>query len=513
MEQKPLTGSELFLLSFVTGISTFMQVLDSSIANVAIPTIAGNLAVSANDGTWVITSFAAANAIVIPLTGRLAKSFGEVKLFIYCVILFTFFSFLCGVASDFIELVIFRTFQGAVSGPIIPLSQSILLREYPAKRKDFALAVWVMIVVVGPVLGPILGGWITDQYGWGWIFYINVPFGIVCAIASWKLLIKRETKRVRAPIDYVGLLFLAAGVGCFQISLDRGYDLDWLGSPVIRVLLTAALISTVFFIAWTLTEKNPVVDLTLLTNRNFTVATVNLGVSYISFYGGLVILPLWLQTQMGYTPTWSGVASAPIGILPLFLTPLLGKYGKYVDPRWLVMGSFILFILTFYWQSTLNTNASFEEIAMPRFFQGAALAIYYLPLVNLAITGIAPDKLASATGLFNFVRSISLSIGTSVFTTIWNDRAIFHRSRIVEFINDYNPVTQQALIDLSQAGFQGSQPLAYLDSLATQQAYMLATNDVFWMAAISFIPLIALVIFCKPAKKHPSDTAHVAVEG
>lgn len=512
MDQKPLTGSELFLLSFVTGISTFMQVLDSSIANVAIPSIAGNLGVSSNDGTWIITSFAAANAITIPLTGRLAKSYGEVKLFIYCVILFTFFSFLCGFASDFIQLVIFRTLQGAVSGPIIPLSQSILLREYPPKRKDFALAIWVMIVVVGPVLGPILGGWITDQYGWGWIFYINVPFGIVCAIASWGLLMKRETKTVKAPIDYIGLLLLTVGVGCFQIFLDKGYDLDWFGSPWIKKLFIGALVSTVFFIAWTLTEKNPVVDLTLLKERNFTVATVNLGISYISFYGGLVILPLWLQTQMGYTPTWSGVASAPIGILPLFLTPLLGKYGKYVDPRWLVMGSFILFALTFYWQSILNTNASFEEIAMPRFMQGIALAIYYLPLVSLAITGIPSERSASATGLFNFVRTISISIGTSVFTTIWNDRAIFHRSRIVELITEFNPITNQALVDLSQAGYQGLQPLAYLDSLATQQAYMLATNDVFRMAAISFIPLIVLIFFCKPPKAKASEAAHVSVE-
>jgi DHA2 family multidrug resistance protein len=426
------------------------------------------------------------------------------------VILFTLFSFLCGFAGNFTSLVIFRTFQGAVSGPIIPLSQSILLREYPPHKKDFALAIWVMIVVVGPVLGPILGGWITDQYGWGWIFYINVPFGIVCALLSWGLLMKRETKRAKEPIDYLGVALLALGIGCFQIFLDKGYDLDWFGSPWIRGLFATTIVSLSFFVVWTLTEKNPVVDLRLLKNRNFSVATINLGVSYISFYGGVVILPLWLQTQMGYTPTWAGIASAPIGIIPLFLSPLLGKFGKYFDPRWLVIISFVLFAWTFYLQSTLNTNASFEEIAMPRLWQGAALTFYYLPLVNLAITGIAPDKLASATGLFNFVRTISLGIGTSVYTTIWNDRAIMHRSRIVEGITDFNEVTNQALQQLAEVGVQGLKGVQVLEDLATQQAYMLGTNDIFWLAGVSFIPLIALVLFCKPAKNNkpaliPSD--------
>lgn len=500
MTLRPLTGHELFLLSFVTGVSTFMQVLDTSIANVAIPTIAGDLGVSSNDGTWIITSFAAANAIVIPLTGRLAKSFGEVKLFLWCVILFTFFSFLCGFASDYVALVVFRTFQGAVSGPVIPLSQSILLREYPQKRKDFALSIWVMIVVVGPVLGPILGGWITDQYGWGWIFYINVPFGIICVILSWGLLIKRETKMVKSRIDAVGLVLLILGVGCFQIFLDKGYDLDWFGSSVVRILFVIALISTCFFVIWTLTEKDPLVDLKLLKNRNFTVATLNLGVSYIAFYGGVVILPLWLQTQMGYTPTWAGIASAPIGILPLFFSPLLGKYGKYFDPRWLVTVSFILFAMTYYWQSGLTIDAGFYEIAAPRFFQGAALVPYYLPLVSIALIGIPGPKLASATGLFNFVRTISLSIGTSIFTTLWNNRAIFHRSRLVESIDLYNAPTVEFLEVAKSLGFSEKAGWVLLEESATNQAFMLATNDIFWIAGVAFIPLIAFIWLCKPAK-------------
>jgi DHA2 family multidrug resistance protein len=203
---------------------------------------------------------------------------------------------------------------------------------------------------------------------------------------------------------------------------------------------------------------------------------------------------------MGYTPTWAGVASAPIGIIPLFLSPLLGKYGKYADPRYLVSGSFVLFAVTYYWQSTLNTNASFEQITWPRFFQGAALVTYYLPLVSIALMGIPNDRLASATGLFNFVRTISLSIGTSTYTTIWNDRAIFQRSRIVELINEYNPVINETLQTLEHIGFKTIEAWAIIEELATNQAYMLATNDTFWLAALSFLPLIALVWLCKPEK-------------
>ncbi|HJV97211.1 MAG TPA: DHA2 family efflux MFS transporter permease subunit, partial [Albitalea sp.] len=301
MPPKPLTGSALALVTVGLSLGTFMQVLDTTISNVSIPAIAGDLAASPNQGTWVITSFAVSNAIMLPITGWLARRVGEVRLFVAATLLFTVASWLCGLATNLPMLIAFRVLQGAVAGPMIPLSQSLLLANYPPEKKGMALALWSMTVIVAPIFGPILGGWITDNISWPWIFYINIPVGFLSAFITWELLRQRDTETVRHPIDGVGLALLIVGIGCLQILLDKGNELDWFGSPLIVALAVVSAVALSFFIAWELTEAHPVVDLQLFRNRNFAIGTIVLSLAYLTFFGNVVILPLWLQTQMEYT--------------------------------------------------------------------------------------------------------------------------------------------------------------------------------------------------------------------
>ena len=302
-----------------------MNVLDTSIANVSIPAIAGDLGVSPDQGTWVITSFGVANAISLPLTGWLTRRFGQVRLFTASVALFVIASFLCALAPTLSALIAFRVIQGAVAGPMIPLSQTLLLSSYPRNRAGSALAMWSITTLVAPVVGPLLGGWITDNISWPWIFYINVPVGIAAALATWWIFHKRETATARVPVDTVGLGLLVLWVGALQVMLDKGKDLDWFHSPQIVVLLCVALVAFAIFVVWELTEEHPIVDLTLFKRRNFWVGTVCLLCAYGLFFGNVVLLPLWLQQYMGYTATLAGLVLAPVGCFAMpSYSPLVG---------------------------------------------------------------------------------------------------------------------------------------------------------------------------------------------
>ncbi|MDU5191726.1 MAG: DHA2 family efflux MFS transporter permease subunit, partial [Mixta calida] len=305
MAQKPLEGAQLVLMTIALSLATFMQVLDSTIANVAIPTIAGNLGASNSQGTWVITSFGVANAISIPITGWLAKRIGEVRLFVWSTIAFALASFLCGVANSLTTLILFRVIQGLVAGPLIPLSQSLLLSNYPPAKRSIALSLWAMTVVVAPICGPILGGWISDNYHWGWIFFINVPIGIVVTILTLQTLRNRETKTEIRPIDTVGLVLLVVGIGALQIMLDRGRELDWFSSTEIIVLTVVAVVALSVLFVWEMTDDHPVVDLTLFKSRNFTIGCLSISLAYMLYFGSIVLLPQLLQEVYGYTATWA----------------------------------------------------------------------------------------------------------------------------------------------------------------------------------------------------------------
>ena len=318
-------GPTLILLNIALGLGTFIQVLDSSIANVAIPYIAGNLSVSADEGTWVITSFAASNAIVLPLTGWLSDYFGRVRLYVYSVILFSFISFLCGFASSLAMLVFFRVLQGASAGALIPLSQTLLVANSPPEKQGGVLGFWAMVVIVAPVIGPVLGGYLTYEYSWPWIFYINVPIGVFSAAVVWFLLKDRESEIIRKPVDWVGLFFLSMGVACLQILLDKGKDLDWFDSNVIVTLAVVSVISFSYFVVWNVKSTYPIVDFSFFKNLNFTLGTIIVTLGYLMFFGATVITPLWLQTQQGYTAEWAGIAVAPIGIIPILLSIVVGN--------------------------------------------------------------------------------------------------------------------------------------------------------------------------------------------
>ncbi|WP_114974054.1 DHA2 family efflux MFS transporter permease subunit [Rhodoferax ferrireducens] len=494
----PLQGSARLWGTIALSLATFMNVLDSSIANVSLPAIAGDLGVSANQGTWVITSFGVANAIALPLTGWLSQRFGQVRLFVTSVLLFVLASWLCGLAPNMTSLIAFRALQGFVAGPMIPLSQGLLLSSYPPALAGLAMALWAMTTLVAPVLGPLLGGWITDNIYWSWIFYINIPIGLLSAFMVWTIYHKRESVIHKLPIDGVGLGLLVLWVGALQIMLDKGKELDWFHSPEVVGLGVVALVGFAFFLAWELTEEHPVVDLRLFKRRNFWAGTVAISVGYGLFFGNVVLLPLWLQQYMGYPSIDAGMLLAPVGLFAIILSPLVGKNVSKVDPRLLASFAFVVFALVLLMRSHFSTQADFGTIMLPTLVQGVAMAFFFIPLSVIVLSGISPDKIPAASGLSSFVRIVAGSFGTSIATTVWQDRAAMHHAQLVESVNQGNFAATQVLSGLGSAGLTAEQALAQVNRLVDQQAYMLGANDVFYASAGIFLLLIPVVWLSRP---------------
>jgi DHA2 family multidrug resistance protein len=489
----PITGAKLALFTIGVSLAIFMNVLDTSIANVAIPTIAGDLAVSANEGTWIITSFAVSLAIALPLTGWLGKRFGEVRLFVWATLLFTLFSLLCGLAVSLPMLIVLRVLQGAVAGPMIPLSQSLLLMNYPEEKHGTALSIWSMTAVVAPVAGPILGGWITDSYSWPWIFYINVPVGLVSAWITASVLRGRETDTERKRIDTVGLALLIVGVACLQVLLDKGNELAWFSSPMIWWLAVISTVALSFFIAWELTEPEPVVDLTLFRQRNFTVGAVALSLGYLTFFGSVVIFPLWLQTQMGYTATWAGVAAAPIGVLAIVVSPWLGTLMRRFDLRVLVTISFVLFAGVSFWVARYTTDVSLSQLMLPRLIFGIGMPLFFVPLIAMSLSGLPPQRIASASGLANFLRMLGGGFGASISISIWDQRQALHDTQLTAAASTPDLFNHAFFGQLGELGLGAQASAVQLAHLISRQAFMLATNDFFWLSGWLFLALMVLV--------------------
>ncbi|MGA7181125.1 MAG: DHA2 family efflux MFS transporter permease subunit [Thiobacillaceae bacterium] len=496
MDHQPLHGPTLILLTLGLSLGTFMQVLDTSIANVSLPAISGDLAVSPNQGTWVITSFAVSNAITLPLTGWLSRRFGDARLFVVSTLLFTLASLVCGLAPSLPLLISARVLQGAVAGPMIPLSQSLLLNNYPPEKKGLALALWSMTVIVAPILGPIMGGWITDNISWPWIFYINLPVGMLSAVVTWTILGKRSSVTQVVPIDKVGLVLLVLGVGALQILLDKGNELDWFESNTIAALAVVSVLALSILVIWELTDRHPVVDLHYFSQRNFLVGTVMLSFGYLVFFGNVVILPLWLQINMGYTATWAGMAAAPIGILPIFLSAFVGKNMHKIDLRFWATFSFAVFAAVSFWNSHFNTDVTFQQIVIPRLLMGFGVATFFVPLTALTLSGIPPQMLPGATGLSNFFRILAGSFGTSLSITLWDRRSDYHHSILATHISAFDPASSDYLGSLSSPA---TDP-AMLEQIINQQAVLLATNDIFWLSGCFFVALMILVWLARPPK-------------
>lgn len=503
----PMTGAPLALAAVALALGTFMQVLDSTIANVSIPTIAGNLGVSADQGTWVITSFAVANGISIPLTGWLMQRFGVVKTFVASVALFTIASFLCGISWSLETLVAFRVLQGGVSGPLIPGSQALLLSIFPASRRSTALAIWSMTTLVAPVAGPILGGYISDNWSWPWIFFINLPVGAVCAVACWRLLASRETPSRRLPIDRVGFMLLAVWVGALQITLDLGKDADWFASTKIVVLSLVAAVGFVAWVIWETTDEHPVVDLSLFKSRNFLLGTLTFCLGYALFFGNNLLLPLWLQTQLDYTATWAGLVSAPSGVVAVILTPITARLFSRVDARWSATISIAAFCISYFMRASFNASPTFGVLVMPILFQGVGMSMYFVAMLTIILQGVTPARMPAASGLTNFARNTAGSFAASLTTTMWDRRETLHQSRLAEYSSVYDPNLTQSLAQLDKGGFASSQGLGLLVHNLINQAYMVSTIDLFWMSAWLSVAMIPLVWLARRAFSHGGASA------
>ncbi|TXH03052.1 MAG: DHA2 family efflux MFS transporter permease subunit [Nevskiaceae bacterium] len=497
--QAPLKGLPLVLLTVGVALSTFMEVLDTTIVNVSVPNIAGSLAVSPSEGTWAISSYSLAAAIMQPLTGWLSKRFGEVRTFCLSVLLFVVFSALCGLATTMPMLVLFRLMQGLVSGPMVPLSQSLLMVNYPPEKRGIALGLWAMTVIVAPVFGPIFGGWLTDNLSWPWIFYINLPVGLFAAIITWTLMRKRETPMIKNPIDVVGLFLLVVGVGSLQFMLDNGNDLDWFGSPVIVALGLTALVGLIFLVAWELTDRHPIVDLSLFRQRNYRFGVMAMGLGIFGFFGISVIFPLWLQTTVGYTATWAGLATAPVGILPLILAPIVGKNVNRLNLRAATSFAFFIFAVSSFWAATRTDSSSYLQYALPRFFQGVGIAFFFVPINQIIMSGVQPHEIASASGLSNFVRTIAGSLSTAISTWLWQDRSTYHRTVLAEHVNAQAPGWQHYQAQLqSTVGGDVSHWQPLLDHVVAVQAQTMAANDMFRLYGVIFLIIIPILWLARP---------------
>jgi MFS transporter, DHA2 family, multidrug resistance protein len=407
-------------------------------------------------------------------------------------------SFLCALAPSLSFLILFRVLQGAVAGPMIPLSQSLLLSSYPKERAGTALGMWSITTLVAPVVGPVLGGWITDNIAWQWIFYINVPVGIVAGLMTYVIYRRRETPTAKIPIDGIGLGLLVVWVGSMQVMLDKGKDLDWFNSGQIVTLAIVAVVGFVLFIIWELTDEHPIVDLSLFRGRNFWVSTLAMLLAYGMFFGNVVLLPLWLQQYMGYTATLAGLVLAPVGLFAIFLTPVVGRVMHRIDPRIFVTISFGVFALVLFMRSHFNTDATIGTLLIPTLIQGIAMAFFFIPLIAIGLSGLTPDRIPAASGLMNFARITAGSFGTSIVTTLWDRRATLHHAQLVEHLSTGDPVSSQALANLQSGALSTQQSYGLLNRLVDNQAFMLSANDIFYASGVLFLVLVFVIWLARP---------------
>jgi DHA2 family multidrug resistance protein len=489
----PLTGATLAVTSIALALGTFMQVLDNTIANVSLPTIAGNLGASTTQGTWIITSFAVANGVAVPLTGWLMGRYGVVRTFVMSVLLFTLASFLCGMAWSLSTLIIFRILQGAVSGPMIPGSQALLIAIFPSNKRATALGIWSITTLVAPICGPIMGGYISDNYHWSWIFLINVPVGLIAGGLCWRNLSSRDTPTRKLPIDTVGLGLLVLWVGALQIMLDTGKDADWFSSPAVVVEAIVATVGCIAWVIWELTDHHPIVDLSLFKNRNFALGTVAFCLGYAIFFANVLLLPLWLQTSIGYTATWAGLVAAPSGVVAVLATPIAARFMSRVDARWLATVAFAAFAVSYFMRAGYTTYASFWDFVMPMLVQGIAMSTFFVALLTISLDGVEPERIPSASGISNFSRITAGGFAASITTTVWDRREALHQSRLSEVSSVYDPSMQHAMTGLHHFGFTDPQSYAVLAHNLVQQAYLLASLDLFWISGWLAVAMIGVV--------------------
>lgn len=479
-----LTGLQLIIGGLLLAISNFIVVLDMTVTNVSVPHIAGGLAVSIFEGTYVITSYAVAEAVIVPLTGWLASRFGTLRVFTWGMTLFGIFSAMCALSHTLGFLVLGRIFQGLAGGPLMPLSQTLLLSIFPKDKQATAIGIWGTTTLIAPVLGPIVGGYICDNWSWPFIFYINIPIAIVCSIFIRKILKPFETPMQKNKIDFVGLALLIIWVGAFQLMLDEGKHYDWFSSTYITLLLVVATVGFAAFMIWELTEKQPIVDLRVFRHRGYTVSVITISLTFGAFFGSIVLTPLWLQSTMDYTASWSGLVAAMIGILAVLMAPLAAKLSTNFDPRALVCFGIMWMGTLIFFRSFCTADMTYAQIAIPILIQGLGMPFFFLPLTGLALSSVRPHEIASAAGLMNFVRTLAGAFAVSIATTSWENQAKIYRAELVNLMTS----TKVKL------------PLSILERLVEIQSFTLATNHIFLIISI-LILIASFIVWMAPRPK------------
>ena len=511
-----------WLITVSVMMAVFMEVLDTSIANIALPHIAGSLSATPEEATWVLTSYLVANAIVLPMTGWLGNYFGRKRVLLSCIVMFTFASALCGLAWSLPTLVIARVFQGIGGGAMVPIAQAIMLESFPPQKRGAAMAVFAQGVVVAPILGPTIGGWITDNYTWRWIFYINLPVGILAvSLAKWLIedppYIKRNKK---ADIDFVGFGLLAVWLATLQIVLDKGQEADWFGADWVRWFKVISMAAFIGFIAWEFSIEHPLVDLRVFKNRNFTVGLILMTSLAAILYGTTAQLPLFLQTLMGYPALQAGYAMSPRGVAAFFTTWIVGRLVGKIRLRWMLGFGFVMLAASSFMLSDINLQVSMGSVIWPSVINGIAISFIFVPLTTATMSQLGQAQIGNASGLYNLMRNLGGSIGIAFVTTMLARGAQTHQALMVGHLTPYDPPFAQRLAAAKQLLSYHADPVtatrqAYnaVYSLLDQQAHLWAFVDNFYLfglLALGGVPLIFVFKRVHYAKKPAADSGAAA---
>lgn len=476
--------------------ANFMVILDLTIANVSIPHIAGSLGITLEQGAWVITSYAIAEAICVPLTAWIAFRFGSVRTFLFSMIGFGLFSLLCGLSVSIEMLVMCRIGQGIFGAFLMPMSQTLLLRVFPPEQQNIGMGMWAMTLLLGPALGPIIGGWLTDNWSWHWIFLINVPVALLAIIGGLALLRPIETERQILPIDYVGLVLLVIWVGCLQVILDIGRNHDWFGDPLIVVLAITSAIAFLIFVVWEITEEHPVVDLRILRHRGLSVSLVVLAISFGAYFAGFVIIPQWQQAWLGYTASQAGYSSSFTAMAGLLTAPLVVYLMQRYDARVLVSGGILWVAVVGLLRTFWTSDSDFWTLSLPQFASGLGMTFLMLPIINLTLSTVEEHEVASAAGLQSFMRTIATAFATSVSLTYWGDTQRAARNDIVGALEP-----GAAGGSIAGLGLSPEAALQTIGNLVEVEATTLSVIHVFWTTSTILLIAAALIWFAPRPKR------------
>lgn len=496
---QPLQGFQLYVLLIAIALVAFLISLDGFIINVALTTISGELGVREDVATWLITTFSMTSTLFVPISGYLSLRIGNIRLFLIGLVGFSIASFFCATAHFFTELLIFRAFQGASAGLLIPVSLALIITNFPEEKKNVAIGFWSFFVMVGPAMGPMIGGWLSDGY-WHWIFLLNIPFCIFSGAIVLIFLGGRKEKGENITLDWVGLSLLFILVAAPQSAMNRWNIYDWFCSPTIVALFIAAFIALAFFIVWEIYHPTPFIDVGRLKSRNFLFPSLTTGIGMAMLFSSFVLDSLWVQRVLGYTPAWAGLTLSPVGIFPLIMYPLMGRIVSYLDLRIWVLLSFILYALTFFWLSEINLYTPFWLLALPRLAQGIGFAMFTVPNAILVTQGIKPEKLTSSVSLFSFIRMLFVGYGVALAVTLWIFRQTFYQTRITSHTLPQNPALQGMIQSFNTVVDSEPVSIGLSYEMVRNQAWTLALADIYYLYAWLFLALCLLVPFYKPFK-------------